>query len=116
MAPRITRAIGIFANSACVASLTLRKFDRPFFPKADVQIAQNPYRTRTSPQAPEGDSPGRELEAATYAEALAKVGMQVRHLPCRGQIHMSSMAVDMVVSGAAARAEMGAAFRQFFDA
>jgi acetyl esterase/lipase len=55
-------------------------------------------------------------EGATYAEALAKAGVQVRHLPCRGQIHMSLMAVDMVVSGAAARAEMGAAFRQFFDA
>ncbi len=51
-----------------------------------------------------------------YAEALAKAGVQVRHLPCRGQIHMSLMAVDMVVSGAAARAEMGAAFRQFSDA
>lgn len=55
-------------------------------------------------------------EGATYAEALAKAGVQVRHLPCRGQIHMSLMAVDMVVSGAAARAEMGVAFRQFFDA
>jgi hypothetical protein len=42
--------------------------------------------------------------------------MQVRHLPCRDQIHMSLMAVDMVVSGAAARVEMGVAFRQFFDA
>ncbi len=80
------------------------------------RLLENPCRTRTSPQAPEGDSPGRELEAATYAEALAKAGVQVRHLPCRGQIHMSLMAVDMVVSGAAARAEMGAAFRQFFDA
>jgi acetyl esterase/lipase len=55
-------------------------------------------------------------EGVTYAEALAKAGVQVRHLPCRGQIHTSLMAVDMVVSGAGARAEMGAAFRQFFDA
>ncbi len=29
MAPGTTRAIGIFANSACVVSLTLRKSDRP---------------------------------------------------------------------------------------
>ena len=37
MAPATTRAIGIFANSACVESLTLRKSDRPLFSKADVQ-------------------------------------------------------------------------------
>jgi cation diffusion facilitator CzcD-associated flavoprotein CzcO/acetyl esterase/lipase len=54
-------------------------------------------------------------EGASYAEAMAAAGVQVRHLPCRGQIHTSVMAVDMVVSGAAARAEMGAALRQFFD-
>ncbi len=41
MAPGTTRAIGIFANSACVVSLTLRKSDRPLFPKADVQTAGN---------------------------------------------------------------------------
>ena len=34
-------AIGIFANSACVESLTLRKSDRPLFPEADVQIGRN---------------------------------------------------------------------------
>ncbi len=39
MAPRKTRAIGIFANSACVVSLILRKSDRPLFPNADVQPA-----------------------------------------------------------------------------
>ena len=55
-------------------------------------------------------------EGATYAEAMAEAGVQVRHLPCSGQIHTSLMAVDMVVSGAAARAEMGTAFQQFFDA
>ena len=32
-----TRAIGIFANSACVVSLILRKSDSPLFPKAAVQ-------------------------------------------------------------------------------
>ena len=55
-------------------------------------------------------------EGATYAEAMAEAGVQVRHLPCSGQIHTSLMAVDMVVSGEAARAEMGTAFQQFFDA
>jgi len=55
-------------------------------------------------------------EGARYAEALAKAGVQVRHLPCRGQIHTSLTAVDIVVSSAGARAEMGVAFRQFFDA
>ena len=55
-------------------------------------------------------------EGARYAEAMAAAGVQVRHLPCRGQIHTSLTAVDIVISGAAARAEMGAAFRQFFGA
>ncbi len=36
-----TRAIGIFANSACVVSLTLRKSDSPLFPKAVIQIGRN---------------------------------------------------------------------------
>ncbi len=41
MAPRKTRAIGIFANSACVASLTLRKSDRPLLPKADISAPES---------------------------------------------------------------------------
>jgi hypothetical protein len=41
MAPRKTRAIGIFANSACVESLTLRKYEWPLFPNADVQTNEN---------------------------------------------------------------------------
>ncbi len=40
MAPRTTRAIGIFANLACVVSLTLRNSDRPLFPKADTKITE----------------------------------------------------------------------------
>jgi cation diffusion facilitator CzcD-associated flavoprotein CzcO/acetyl esterase/lipase len=55
-------------------------------------------------------------EGTAYAEALAKAGVQVHHLQCRGQIHTSLTAVDMVISGAEARAEMGAAFQQFFAA
>jgi cation diffusion facilitator CzcD-associated flavoprotein CzcO/acetyl esterase/lipase len=55
-------------------------------------------------------------EGAAYAEALAAAGGQVRHLPCRGQIHTSLMAVDVVVSSAGARGEMTAALRGFFGA
>jgi len=55
-------------------------------------------------------------EGEAYAEALAAAGVQVTHLPCRGQIHTSLTAVDMVISGAAARAEMGVALQQFFGA
>jgi cation diffusion facilitator CzcD-associated flavoprotein CzcO/acetyl esterase/lipase len=53
-------------------------------------------------------------EGAAYAEAMAAAGVQVRHLPCRGQIHTSLTAVDMVISSTAARAEMGAELKQFF--
>ena len=35
-----TRAIGIFANSACVVSLILRKSERLLFPKAVIQTMQ----------------------------------------------------------------------------
>jgi len=53
-------------------------------------------------------------EGAAYAEAMAAAGVKVRHLPCRGQIHTSLTAVDMILSGAGARAEISAAIRQFF--
>jgi cation diffusion facilitator CzcD-associated flavoprotein CzcO/acetyl esterase/lipase len=52
-------------------------------------------------------------EGAAYAEAMAAAGVEVRHLLCRGQIHTSLMAVDLILSGAEARAEMSAAIRQF---
>jgi len=55
-------------------------------------------------------------EGAAYADALSAAGVQVRHLPCLGQIHTSLMAVDAIPSGAGARAEMGDAIRQFFGA
>ncbi len=66
----------------------------------------------------EAETARSAAEAANRAKSqfLANMaaGVEVRHLPCRGQIHTSLLAVDMVVSGAAARAEMGAALRQFF--
>jgi len=52
-------------------------------------------------------------EGAAYADALAAAGVEVRHLPCRGQIHTSIPAVDMIVSAEAARAEIAAALRRF---
>jgi cation diffusion facilitator CzcD-associated flavoprotein CzcO/acetyl esterase/lipase len=52
-------------------------------------------------------------EGAAYAEALAAAGGDVRHLPCRGQIHTSVPAVDVVISATSARAEVGAALRRF---
>ncbi|NKB70512.1 MAG: alpha/beta hydrolase fold domain-containing protein [Candidatus Latescibacteria bacterium] len=55
-------------------------------------------------------------EGDAYARALAAAGVEVRHLPCRGQIHTSLTAVDMVVSGAAARAQMAAGLQQFIEA
>jgi acetyl esterase/lipase len=55
-------------------------------------------------------------EGAAYAEALAAAGVDVRHLPCRGQIHTSLTAVDLIISGADARAEMAAALRRFLRA
>jgi acetyl esterase/lipase len=55
-------------------------------------------------------------EGVAYAEALAAAGVSVRHLSCRGQIHTSLTAVDLIASSAAARREIGLALRQFLRA
>jgi acetyl esterase/lipase len=55
-------------------------------------------------------------EGAAYAEAMSAAGVEVRHLTCRGQIHTSVPAVDVILSAAGAREEIGAALRGFFDA
>ena len=52
-------------------------------------------------------------EGAAYADALQAAGVAVRHLACRGQIHTSLLAVDVIASGAGARQEMALALRQF---
>jgi cation diffusion facilitator CzcD-associated flavoprotein CzcO/acetyl esterase/lipase len=52
-------------------------------------------------------------EGIAYAEALAAAGVEAGQLQCRGQIHTSLSLVDMVLSGASARVEMGAALRGF---
>ena len=53
-------------------------------------------------------------EGLAYAEALASAGVDVRHLPNRGQIHTSLISVDIIRSGSSARAEIAAAARGFF--
>jgi cation diffusion facilitator CzcD-associated flavoprotein CzcO/acetyl esterase/lipase len=53
-------------------------------------------------------------EGAAYAAALAKAGVEARHLPCRGQMHTSVPSVDVILSATAARAEIGTALRRFF--
>ena len=54
-------------------------------------------------------------EGLAYADALAAAGVTVKHLPCRGQIHTSVTAVDLILSSAKARTEIAAAIRQFFQ-
>ena len=54
-------------------------------------------------------------EGVAYAEALAAAGTEARQLQCRGHIHTSLSLVDMVLSGAPARVEMGAALRGFLE-
>jgi len=52
-------------------------------------------------------------QGAAYADALAAAGVASRHLRCRGHIHTSLMAVDIIVSASAARAEIAEALRGF---
>ena len=52
-------------------------------------------------------------QGAAYAAALSAAGVPSRHLACRGQIHTSLPAVDIILSAAAARAEIGAALHRF---
>ncbi len=55
-------------------------------------------------------------QGQAYAEAMAAAGVVVEQLACRGHIHTSLTAVDMLPSGAPARAAMGSALRGFFGA
>ena len=55
-------------------------------------------------------------EGVAYAEALAAAGVAARHLPCRGQIHTSVVSVDVILSAAGAREDIGATVRGFFRA
>ncbi len=52
-------------------------------------------------------------EGAAYADAMAAAGVAVEHLSCRGQIHTSVPAVDVILSAAEAREAVGRALRRF---
>jgi acetyl esterase/lipase len=55
-------------------------------------------------------------EGVAYARALAAAGVPVRQVRARGHTHTSVPMVDVVLSGAAVRAEMAAALKGFFPA
>jgi acetyl esterase/lipase len=55
-------------------------------------------------------------EGTAYADAMASAGVPVEHLACRGQIHTSVTAVDVILSATRAREAVGAALRRFFVA
>jgi cation diffusion facilitator CzcD-associated flavoprotein CzcO/acetyl esterase/lipase len=54
-------------------------------------------------------------EGIAYAQALSAAGVPVRQITARGQTHTSLTMIDVVVSGAAHRAEMSSALRGFFE-
>ena len=54
-------------------------------------------------------------EGRAYADALAAAGVPVDGFTARGHTHTSLTMVDVVLSGADARAEMATALRGFFD-
>ncbi len=53
-------------------------------------------------------------EGDAYAAALAAAGVDVEHVQCRGHIHTSLPAVDVIISGAPIRARMAEAIQGFF--
>jgi acetyl esterase/lipase len=55
-------------------------------------------------------------EGTAYAEALAAAGVDVQHIKARGHIHSSLTMVDLVISGAPYREQMGAALRRYASA
>ena len=55
-------------------------------------------------------------EGRAYAEALEDAGVSVTQLQARGHTHTSLTMVDVILSGAPARAEMADALKGFFKA
>ena len=55
-------------------------------------------------------------EGEAYAEALAAAGVEVQQIRARGHIHSSLTMVDLVISGAPYREQMGAALRRYANA
>ena len=55
-------------------------------------------------------------EGQAYAAAMAQAGVPVQHIRARGHTHTSVTMVDVVLSGAFVREQMGEALRDFFKA
>jgi acetyl esterase/lipase len=55
-------------------------------------------------------------EGTAYAEALEAAGVDVQHVSCRGHIHTSLTAVDVILSSAPIREQMAAAIKSFSKA
>ncbi len=55
-------------------------------------------------------------EGQDYAAALKAAGVDVQYHPCRGHIHTSLTAVDVILSGAPIRERMAVAIRRFVRA
>jgi cation diffusion facilitator CzcD-associated flavoprotein CzcO/acetyl esterase/lipase len=55
-------------------------------------------------------------EGEAYADAMRAAGVAVEHLACRGQIHSSATAAELILSAAPAREAMAKALRRFFGA
>ena len=55
-------------------------------------------------------------EGAAYAEALTAAGVNAKHYPCRGHIHTSLTAVDVILSGAPIRQQMAEEIKRFATA
>jgi cation diffusion facilitator CzcD-associated flavoprotein CzcO/acetyl esterase/lipase len=55
-------------------------------------------------------------EGAAYADALARAGVDTRHLSARGQIHNAITAVDVILSAAGTRVEIARTLRAFVGA
>jgi cation diffusion facilitator CzcD-associated flavoprotein CzcO/acetyl esterase/lipase len=53
-------------------------------------------------------------EGVAYAEALSTAGVAVHHESCRGHLHTSLTAVDVILSGAPVRAAMAERLQGFF--
>ncbi|MCU1502837.1 MAG: monooxygenase [Ilumatobacteraceae bacterium] len=55
-------------------------------------------------------------EGIAYANAMEAAGVPVQLLVARGHVHTSLTMVDVIISGAPVRAQMGEALKQFFAA